>query len=339
MRNRVCGLALLLLILWPQAGWPDALAGRKPLVYGISQRPFPAIAGVGYDLARAEAWLASLTRAAGFLPDLSSRRLSLPGPDPALATLAICALISPLDVVTPPNAPGNEIRVFRKWPAEPLAELEKALASPRILELEMAIIWEMARAVADLRQIWPDSVAAAALDSSRLERMRELLEDLWRAQACNADAFAGRNLRWSAAFSEATESALILLAMACEDPARLQGPLEQALAAFMRREVAEPDSRELWKRLASQGLYLRGLEHQRAGQSGLARADFGAALARLANSEPGLAAAIHIARGELDLQAGAAAGMCADFAAACSLGQCSRLAQARREGSCLAQGQ
>lgn len=332
-RSSACIACWLLLVsLCLPSAWAG---GRPPLVYGISAKPFPAIADLDYPFSRAEAWLASLLRASRLLPDPSLLRLHLPGPDPALARLAICALIAPVDVVTPRIAPGNEIRVFRKWPSDPAKAIEALNGRFFIIELEMAIIWETGRAISDLRRIWPDSVAAAAMDSQRLGKLRSLLDDLWQAAELNAEALTGHPASFCASFNEATDSAAALLGMAREDPEHMPGPLARALDMFMRRETREPDTRELWQRLAGNALYLRALGHRQADQAGLANADFGAALARLRNSDPDLVAEIHIARGDLARESGNDRAMCADYAAACGLGRCASLAGARRMGRCL----
>lgn len=319
------GLALPLICAW---------LPRRPILHGVSKRPFPAIFHLDYPLARANAWLAALAMAEARLPASINSNLPHLGVDQKLARLAFAALLFPVDVVTPEKANGVQIRVFLKDDAN-LEQRRAEIDSWRLL-LEMCLLWETAKVAQALREEWPRSVNVDRAVMARLEAQAELLRQLWIAVELNAlDASPPS---WNESLGDVQASVGILLACALEAPERSLAKIERAVELCLAREANAVDRQEagLWNRLAVYAIHLRGLAHERFGQTALAAADFDAALARLAKVgiQDELAAAILGSRAELRKLLGNLEGMCQDLVAACGIGSCSGLAAARRQGLC-----
>lgn len=294
---------------------------RKPLIYGIAQRPFPAILQLDYPLCRAEAWILALERAATYLPQPVYHRLRQFRIDTPLGRLAACAMLCPLDVTTPERAVDKVVRVFLKWPSDPSLAFESIAADPWQLLVEMAIIWETTQIISKLRQSWPTSLGEGSQRMQKLDVFAEQLRELWSAGQGEFKKRSG---------ATPTLSLLSYNRQAASDP----DLLDKAVSALIAREVTDPANSSLWSNLASSGLYLRGLIQERQHQPALAEADFNAALARLKKTGflNSLTADIYLARGVLRRHDPAL--MCADYIAACALGKCQELALARRTGLC-----
>lgn len=329
--------ALLLGLLSPVKG----AELRPPLIYGISQKPFPILSGIDYQLARSEAWLAALKLAEAHLPQGLIGRLHNSGYATPLGRLAFCALLCPLDVVTPEKAPGNKIRVFLVWPKDPLAAGLEILNLPGILDLEMCLIRELQQASEELRSLWPDSLSSWRRDLAQLESLAEILRELWQGLLFNSDELEGREGKWTTAFRKTAASPALTIASAEQSLPETAAPLDEALALLSRRETGDREDFPLWNRLSARALILRSRIHAKRDAMALAEADLKAALARLQKSADNAALASHAwgELGELYRQRGEYKKMCAAFSAACSKGQCQQLSFARRNGYCLAGGE
>lgn len=296
---------------------------RKPLVYGVCKKPFPAVLNIGYSLCRARAWLTALERAAALLPPAADFRLRQRGLGDRLSRLALCALVAPLDVVTPEKVQGDSIRVFLNWPDDPRDAFDSILANSRQILMEMAVIRETEETVRRLSAVWPSSVTQGNRELARLEELAQELNALW--QGAVTPQIAEKD-------NTPTDSpALLSLRLRHKpDPASL----DKLVNRLMDKEVEDSACAVLWNRLAARALYLRGGEHERLHQPALADADYSAALVRLQKfgAEDELKANIYLLRGALrrydEKQ------MCADFSAACALGKCQALSLARRDGMC-----
>lgn len=303
-----------------------AWAPGKPLLHGIASRPFPAIFGVDYPLCRAEAWLSALGMARRELPNPPRlRQLDAGG---RLARDALCSLLCPVDVVTPEAANSPQIRVFLKdnvRTADFGRRLDAALADPLRLLLTMCVIRETADAAAAMRKAWPASVAKAVQEVPELETLAQRLDILWR--------LAHGNDKEEGASSAAS---LVRLAQAAPGTRASYENADAAVKILLSRMVSQPEAALLWNRLAAQAIYLRGQSLEKQGQPALAEADYSAALARLKKDAflDNITPDILTARGALRGQRANFSGMCADYRAACALGQCRGLAAAHRHGQC-----
>lgn len=332
-RRRLACAALILCLLLPQlTGWMP----RKPILHGATARPFPAIFPLDYPLCRASSWLQAIAMAERRLPKNLDSRLRHLGVDQHLARLAVCALLFPVDVVTPEKANSGEIRVFLKEPDDLNADLEEIGNNSWQLLLEMCLVWETANAVQYLRQHWPKSTESGRQAMQELDKYAEVLRQLWFAQDLNS--LTTSHPDWNETLGDVVDSAGILLACALEAPASSLARVERAVGLCLEREANAPNAAAagLWNRLAVYGIHLRGVAHERLGQTGLAQADFDAALKRLAKVEihDELAAAILDSRANLRRSLGNLQGMCEDLSTACGIGFCSDLAAARRQGLC-----
>ena len=310
---------------------------RKPLVYGISEKPFPLIASLDYPLCRAEAWLAALDLAAGQLPAALVKRLRNAGFDTRLARLALAALLCPLDVVTPEHVAGDRIRVFLKWPDDPLQSGLVLLDKTAILRMEMAFVWETRQTAARLRAIWPDSVAAGRANIAAMETLGACLNDLWQAIIFSSDELTGKQGLWASAFQENAGSAALAIASAAAVLPPGTASLNAALALLLEREAARGEDAPLWNWLSAKALVLRGRVHARRDSVALAQADFNTALARLkkTDADSQLAAQAWLNLGAIHRERNELAEMCAAFGEACALGECHSLSFARRDQLCL----
>lgn len=334
-----CGLNKWIRIFWASLAAPFLLViaalvlethawePRKPILYGSAQRPFPAFFHIDYPLARAEAWLKAINMAEKRVPDTANtRRLGIKG---RLARDTVAALFYPVDVVTPENASGKEIRVFLKDEPAAGVNMDSLLAEPFPFFIKMCLVWEMADASAKLRRIWPPSVDAGRKNAAELETLGNHLENLWRI--------------WhepDKPIPDDKDSVAALLLKAMANPGSTSS-LEQASRAInllMKRETEARGNAALWSHLMAYALYCRSMGEIAQSQPGLAQAGIDAALLRLKKSifPDSLAPKLLLERAALHQRQGNIQAMCADYLAACGFGQCQGLAAARRRGECAA---
>lgn len=306
-------------------------AKREKLVYGISERPFPAILHADYPLARASAWIAALQRGCKLLPSSADLRLRRTGLNPGLASLACAALYFPIDVVTPENSQSKQIRVFLKFPPKPQIALDKIFSDSYLLLLEMSLIKETQDIITELRLIWPDSSPAPS-HSPGIEKLSRELSSLWVARDLIELTLFGGSPLWGPAFKSIPESVAIRLALSMESQDISQA--EGITHLLLRLEADQKDT--LWTQLAARALYQRGKSHERLHQPGLAEADYSAALARMvkAGNDDEFTARLYISRADLRGQRDNYDAMCKDYIAGCALGSCQGLSNARLRGYC-----
>ncbi|MDE7240327.1 translation initiation factor IF-2 [Desulfovibrio sp.] len=326
----------------PGGGPPPAGAA----VTEVAQRPFPLLVPLSYRWARGAAWFNALMAACPELPGAARRGLAASGLDDRAGLLALCARLHTLDHLTPDDSPDIAVAV-RLVPASPEARAS-ALREEDLLAVERALLLDMEATLLAVRRDWPPTLAEARKRAEALDAAAQRLEALWLAHGaaqpgpggwiCGPEALDGLER----AARGAPDNAALWLLLA---EARLQRDLPQAAVAsagealkLLARHVARHPADE---RLAARARYVRGLAHWRLGQPALAEADLDAALHNAGvDSAPDDAerarrlrarAAVRLARRNV-------AGMCADFAAACALGDCEGLALARSRGQCRAAG-
>ena len=348
-RLRALGAALLCLLgaVLPAGVSAAALSGQgsppaDAAVTEVAPRPFPLLVPLSYRWARGVAWMSALMTACPELPAAARRGLAASGLDDRAGRLALCARLHRLDHLTPDDSPDIAVAV-RLVPAPPEARAS-ALREEDLLAVERALLLDMEATLLAVQREWPGTLAEARTRAAALDAAAQRLEALWRALAaaqaapgpwaCGPEALASleRGVR------DAPENAALWVLLA---EARLQRDLPQgaeaaaaeALDLLGRNGATHPAD----ARLAARARYVRGLAHWRLGQPALAEADLDAALhPPVAESAPDEAerarrlrarAAVRLARHNV-------AGMCADFAAACALGDCEGLALARSRGQC-----
>lgn len=325
-------------LLSPPAGAP---------VTEVVQRPFPLLVPLSYRWARGAAWMSALRAACPELPAAARRGLAASGLDDRAGLLALCARLHRLDHLTPDDSPDIAVAV-RLVPA-PAEARASALREEDLLAVERALLLDMEATLLAVRRDWPPSLAEARTRAAALEAASLRLEALWRGLAAaeaSADPWAcgpGALDALERGVRGAPDNAALWLLLA---EARLQRDLPQAAVASASRVLdliaASGAKHPADGRLAARARYVRGLAHWRLGQPALAEADLDAALhgAGADSAPPDLEDAERArrlrARAAVRLARHNVAGMCADFAAACALGDCEGLAVARSRGQCRA---
>lgn len=345
----LCGAMLCLLGIFASPGASAAAAvpgGRTPGADGsvteVVQRPFPLLVPLSYRWARGAAWLGALMTACPELPAAARRGLAASGLDDRAGLLALCARLHTLDHLTPDDSPDVAVAV-RLAPA-PAEVRARALREEDQLAVGRALVQDMGTTLLAVRRDWPATLAEARSRAVALDAAARRLEALWRALEAAQPAPGGWTCAPEAldalerAARGAPDNAALWLLLA---EARLQRDLPQAAAASAAEALnllaASPAKHPADERLAARARYVRGLAHWRLGQPALAEADLDAALqTEGAASAPDdgerarrlrARAAVRLARHNVE-------GMCADFAAACALGDCEGLALARSRGHC-----
>ncbi|MBD5648183.1 MAG: translation initiation factor IF-2 [Desulfovibrio sp.] len=347
-RLRAVGAALLCLLgaVLPSGVSAAALSGQDTPPAGaavteVVPRPFPLLVPLSYRWARGVAWMSALMAACPELPAAARRGLATSGLDDRAGRLALCARQHRLDHLTPDDSPDIAVAV-RLVPA-PAEARASALREEDLLAVQRALLLDMEATLLAVQRDWPTSLAEARTRAMALDAAALRLEALWWALA----AVQGAAGPWACGpetldslergVRGAPDNAALWLLLA---EARLQRDLPQgavAAAAEALKSRGDGAKHPADARLAARARYVRGLAHWRLGQPALAEADLDAALhPAVAESAPDEAerarrlrarAAVRLARHNV-------AGMCADFAAACALGDCEGLALARSRGQC-----
>lgn len=307
----------------------------------VVERPFPLLVPLSYRWARGAAWMGALMSACRELPAAARRELAASGLDDRAGRLALCARLHTLDHLTPDDSPDVAVAV-RLVPA-PEAARTGAAREEDALAVRRALVLDLEATLLAVRRDWPPSLAEARKRAVALDAAALRLEALWRALEAAHEAAGpwscgpGALSALERASRGAPENAALWLLLA---EARLQRDLPQAAVAsagealrLLGRDGARHPADA---RLAARARYVRGLAHWRLGQPALAEADLDAALALGAESarEDAERARRLRARGAVRLARRNVEGMCADFAAACALGDCEGLAAARGRGYC-----
>lgn len=305
------------------------IRAAEAIISGSASRPFPLLLNLDYNRCRGEAWLAALENAARLLPPGALHALGNLAPLLPNARFALCALLFPVDVVTPELSAGSEIKVYLQDSGKNAA----AFADPARLLVMGLLIAETRELLRQISTAWPERIVPGEIDLSLLERLSGKLAALWTL-AENPDseklAEAGRLF---------PDSLAIALARA-EKPLQTdnaeagENPLEQFQAALAKNEAGlSPDLREL---LESYLLYLKGRWNLRANQYAMAERQFG----KLAENPLFMEIFSRRAMDALLEHAafmkrkGKLAEMCGDLFSICSLGDCHPLLEARLRGLC-----
>lgn len=328
------------------AGTPrEALAASSlPEVTELVRRPFPLIVPLEYRWARAAAWLSALETARSGLPAGARIGLAASGLDDRGGLLALCARLHRLDHLTPEESPELVVAVRLVPTPDASAAVASAVREADLLAVQRALILDLEREMVTVRRHWPASLAEARQRADGLEAASLRLDALWQALesvralpggwSCAPEALPALEL----AAAGARENAAVWLLLA---EAQMQRDLPQAAVASageaLRLLAVDGAGHPAAARLAGRARYVRALGHWRLGQPALAEADLDASLRapRPESAPQGEELARRLrARGAVRMLRRNVEGMCADFMAACGLGDCEGLAVARRRGHC-----
>ena len=305
--------------------------------------------------ARASAWLAALHRAVIAFPQRREIRMGAVAPAERLALAAQLyrAAAPPNAAKAPDTAEDSPLHVALSLTSRPQAgtELILALRNPELLALRHTLISETRDTLEIMDRHWPGGTAALqpatpGVKTPEVERgfwqardwqrLGARLNGLWLAQAAldltpegwltGADALS----TLERAAREAPRSPTVRLLLA---EAQLQRNLpQQSIESCTEALRLAPGS----NLISGRARYIRALAHWRLQQLALAEDDLNAALHTRTPSAPqGAEQARRLrARGAVRMLRRNYPGMCADFSAACALGDCEGLAVARAQKYC-----
>ena len=310
--------------------------------------------------ARASAWLAALHRAVIAFPQRREIRMGAVAPAERLALAAQLYRAAAPPLADTPNAAkapdtaeDSPLHVALSLTSRPQAgtELILALRNPELLALRHTLISETRDTLEIMDRHWPGGTAALqpatpGVKTPEVERgfwqardwqrMGARLNGLWLAQAAldltpegwltGADALS----TLERAAREAPRSSTVRLLLA---EAQLQRNLpQQSIESCTEALRLAPGS----NLISGRARYIRALAHWRLQQLALAEDDLNAALHTRTPSAPqGAEQARRLrARGAVRMLRRNYPGMCADFSAACALGDCEGLAVARAQKYC-----
>ena len=310
--------------------------------------------------ARASAWLAALHRAVIAFPQRREIRMGAVAPAERLALAAQLYRAAAPPLADAPNAAkapdtaeDSPLHVALSLTPRSQAgtELILALRNPELLALRHTLISETRDTLEIMDRHWPGGTAALqpaipGVKTPEVERdfwqtrdwqrMSARLNGLWLAQAA-LDLTPEGWLTGAEALStleratrEAPRSPTVRLRLA---EAQLQRNLpQQSIESCTEALRLAPGS----NLISGRARYIRALAHWRLQQLALAEDDLNAALHTRTHSAPqGAEQARRLrARGAVRMLRRNYPGMCADFSAACALGDCEGLAVARAQKYC-----
>lgn len=303
-------------------------------ITGEAKRPFPAIMPLDYPYARAMAWVNALIEAVGTLPPSSLKRLEEMGLDNSLGRRALCAVTTKVNVVTPEIAPGEIITAYLQPPSE--EDIHSVLAQPEIFVQDMFLLFDMEQRLNMLSSTWPRSVAEATGRMEELVNLAEKIEVLWDLLALKHGNLPDSQAELEKLALKLETSAVVWLnlGIVLEKNNQPQAALNACNRALELCENLMDFQRG--RILAAQIYYARALAQEQLAQPALALADVGLAADELRKSsiKTLLLSKILLFDGELKARRNDYNGMCTAFQEACVLGECGRLAAARRDGHC-----
>ena len=337
-----------------------ALVLRPIPVVEMRAVPPPVTRDAAWAHARASAWLAALHRAVIAFPQRREIRMGAVAPAERLALAAQLYRAAAPPLADTPNAAkapdtaeDSPLHVALSLTSRPQAgtELILALRNPELLALRHTLISETRDTLEIMDRHWPGGTAALqpatpGVKTPEVERgfwqardwqrMGARLNGLWLAQAAldltpegwltGADALS----TLERAAREAPRSPTVRLLLA---EAQLQRNLpQQSIESCTEALRLAPGS----NLISGRARYIRALAHWRLQQLALAEDDLNAALHTRTPSAPqGAEQARRLrARGAVRMLRRNYPGMCADFSAACALGDCEGLAVARAQKYC-----
>lgn len=320
----------------------------------------PVTREAAWARARASAWLAALHRAVIAFPQRREIRMGAVAPAERLALAAQLYRAAAPPLADTPNAAkapdtaeDSPLHVALSLTSRPQAgtELILALRNPELLALRHTLISETRDTLEIMDRHWPGGTAALqpatpGVKTPEVERgfwqardwqrLGARLNGLWLAQAAldltpegwltGADALS----TLERAAREAPRSPTVRLLLA---EAQLQRNLpQQSIESCTEALRLAPGS----NLISGRARYIRALAHWRLQQLALAEDDLNAALHTRTPSAPqGAEQARRLrARGAVRMLRRNYPGMCADFSAACALGDCEGLAVARAQKYC-----
>lgn len=324
------------------------VAGAQPGLTAITEtvhRPFPLLVPLSYRWARAAAWLNALKAACLGLPAGARTGLAASGLDDHAGLLVLCAQLYARAHLTPDDSSDVAVTVSLVPTPDVSTAMASAVREADLLAVQRKLLLDLEQTLVTVQRRWPPSLAEARKRAVELDAAALRLDALWLALEAARAAPGGWFCAPEAlpalerAVMGAPENAAVWLLLA---EARMQRDLPQAAVASASEalkllENAGKGGHPADGRLAARARYVRGLGHWRLGQPALAEADLGASLqtARPENAPHGEEMARRLrARGAVRMLRRHMDGMCADFAAACALGDCEGLAVARARGHC-----
>lgn len=306
------------------------MAKGTPVLSGVAGRPFPAILSLDYPVSRCGAWLNALQNAQKYLPAKAIQRLIQLHLDGRAGKIALCALLFPVDVVTPDISAATDIKVYLKYPSDMAAKVKKILDKPMKLALTMALIGEIRKLLSDVLAAWPARIVPGSMDLTRLEQLVLRLDAFW-----SLTPGAARDEIRAYEHNPDSPIAALLLAKKEYEAGRFEkiGPL---LAGFGQKQQSRKTEDGIQSALMAYALSLMGEAHLHLGRLALAERDFDESLKKLQSSVsvPDLAGEIFLNRAFLARRKNNLADMCASLQKACGYGLCGPLLEARLRGFC-----
>lgn len=309
-------------------------ATAEEYLTGEARRPFPLLMPLDYPACRASAWLDALHGAIDKLPAGSAQTIASLGFNVKMGQMALSSLLFPLDVATSQYLSADTIKVYLKIPVDLRENMAAILASPERLAFRMLLVQETISCLGELGAAWPKNLGPGNVDYPFLENIIRKLEALWLILESETSDTLEK------ALSMYPESLALVFLQADNlvenDRFSSDAALFEKLSGLLARKAPMLDE-ALRESLHGFVIYLEGLNHLRAGRYALAESCFG----ELKKNQPflkifsGQAKDVLLGHAGLMRQKGKDAEMCADLTAACSLGDCHPLFEARLRGFCL----
>lgn len=290
-----------------------------------------------YAMCRCKAWLNALRNAVGLLPAnlphiLASRELDINS-----AEIAICSLLFPVEVVTPEFSAGLEIKVYLQTTAGMTREISDIIADPLDLMFRILLINEMQQKLRELSETWPTSITPGSVNYPLLEKLTHDLNLLWQALTVRPNNEI-EDLVAAAPQSFVLKLMLLQKKNILGRYAGYFSLLEEIKDGFAK--LSAHISPGLRKMLSAYIIYLQGSAQMRLGQLALAERTFAEI-----KKEPGSLSALPMQGIAILLDDATLMRlkdktdeMCQDLTAACGLGNCHALGEARLRGFCVARG-
>lgn len=302
-------------------------------LWGSAFHPFPLIMSFDYAPTCCLAWLNALSNSENLLPSniyYSIHSLNL---DPVMGKLAICALLFPVEVVTPEISSSAEIRVYLKQNESQKSKIKEILENPLELIEEILLISEIKSLLSQIRKVWPIDLNPDHIDYPLIDKLTGNLRALW-----NWICFPGYDSLKNAYINCRTSIAIQLKWInqkieerRPEEVFKLIDSLEEQLASD--NNVTNHD---LLRVIQVYILFLKGKTHLQLGQMALAERNFLEAIEDISIfvSCPDLGRELMRQLAFIMRERGNISAMCRYLDKACEYGDCGLLLEARIQNIC-----